>query len=314
MGTKDGPVGSSSSPEVSKVPGEFDPGPGAAPVWAVGDWWTYTVEYPNAGESNQLTIVVYNEDAGNWYLSGHDRKGNELAEFSHYPPLGAWTKSGFEPTIHGFKIPLFKFPLTDGKTWTDKYRDQDAAWKATAKGSAFEITMTQGGAPPTLTFTYDRAIGFLKNLEFTFGNTRMTLVASGHGYTQPVSVLTFTEHVHGPFPIVRANPSAGAPTPPKTETFTVAGDKALLWGFYYGGAPGAYQFLMGPSQSAPDNGIERHPQTTDAAAAFLWGEILQPAADEWGVAASGATTENGGFVFAEALEVAETLVTPKLKA
>ncbi|HEX9816798.1 MAG TPA: hypothetical protein VGB18_07450 [Candidatus Thermoplasmatota archaeon] len=286
--------------------------PGAAPVWALGDWWTYSIEYPNSGDSDTTTVVVYKEDGGNWYLATDTRQGGELAEFSHYPILGPWTKAGVQPTIHSALIPFFKFPLSDGKTWTDPYRGTPASWKAVKAGNVFELEVVIEDGQ-TVTYGYDRAVGFLTHLEYGFGgtpNTIMNLLRNGDNYTGSVSVLTFIEHVHGAYAVV--TPPAAAPpssdVPPTATDFTVGDAQFLLWGFFYGGAPGAYEFTLNPREGSETEGVEHHQQTTDAASRFLWGEIADPRTGSWGLLAAGVS--NGpGFVFAEALEVNEETVS-----
>lgn len=300
----------SASPGTATVETEADPG--SAPVWAVGDWWTYSIEYPTAAEADTTTLVVYTEDGGDWYLAADTRKGGLLAEFSHYPTLGAWTKTGLQPTIHDALVPFFKWPLTDGKTWTDPYRGLPASWTATKAGNGFELEVVIEDGQ-TVTYGYDRTVGFLTHLEYGFGGTPdtiMKLVRNGHNYTGPVSVLRFTQHVHDAYAVVTP-PAAAAPSgdvPPTATDFTVGDGQFLLWGFFYGGAPGAYEFTLNPREGSETEGVEHHKQNTDSVIRFLWGEIAEPRPGPWGMLAAGVS--NGpGFVFAEALEVEEEILS-----
>lgn len=281
---------------------------GAPPRWRVGDWWTYSVEYVQPPQTFDMTIVVYGVEGADWLVSSTDRAQNIAAEFSHYPTLGAWS-ANLEGTIHGAKIPFFKWPLTDGKTWDDPYRGIPATWAAktsdvqTPKGRVpgFDVAMKADDGQYA-NYSYAPSVGWFTKLEQGFGSpaVRMTLKDSGHAYAGKVSVLQFTEHMHRPLAVLAPDPSTGAPLPQSTQSFTVTAGGTLAWGFYYGGAPGDYSLSFQPVGAG--DGVRAGGQTTDHGIQAAFGEVKAPVAGSW-VAAGGGVAAAPGFAFGEILEV-----------
>jgi hypothetical protein len=285
--------------------------PGAAPEWRLGDWWTYKVEFVASELTFDMTIVVYGQDGSSWLLSSNDRAANIQAEFSHFPTLGRWTQTDLQPTIHGAPIPFFRWPLSDGKSWDDPYRGIPATWNAKAAQVAtpngttdgFDLALeVQDGQYAN--YTYARSVGWFTKLEQGFGSpaVRMKLTAYGRDFKGQVSVLTYVEHLHGPLPVLAADPGT---TPPQTEpqrVFEVGSGGTLAWGFYYGGAPGAYGFTFHPAGGDATAGASTSGQPVDGTVHFEYGEVTNPPAGQW-VSMGGGASHGFGFAFGEILEV-----------
>lgn len=298
-----------------------------APRWQLGDWWEYEFEFPLAGHTGTARIVVVEEDGASWKVSTTDATVNLLAEFAHYPNLGRVQRSDLGQSIHGADIPFFQWPLAEGKTWVEPYRAGTGTWTVkaqpqhTARGplEGFDISMRVDSGEAA-EYGYAPEAGWFTKLEFGFPgvtNTKMRLRDWGNNHSTPVSVMTFDEHVHKPFPVVGPSTPPAAPSAPATDaqvTFNHGDGQDMLWGFFYGGAPGAYGATIRPRLPGQHEGVTRNANPSTAVPALVWGMIADAPAGAWETVASGATQAPGGFLFVEVLGYAETLRVPGASA
>lgn len=94
----------------------------AAPVWEIGDWWTY--EYVKTGRSgltDTFTIVVAAETATHYLVGMPDEHFSDLALIYHTPPIGEVRKSDLMWDPHDTPLEWLRFPITEGDEWTTNW-------------------------------------------------------------------------------------------------------------------------------------------------------------------------------------------------
>lgn len=290
------------------------------PVWSVGDWWSYNVEYLGAlPKTYDAKIVVYAEDSEAWYLTSDNREMILRAGFNHYPTLGKVKKSDLGEFIHGQEVAFFAWPMKNG-TGTARFRDFDAAWSVsfgeldTGKGKVpgFSSVMRRTSDDAViLRHGYSPVAKWFTNLSFSYRggepvDVQFTLQDWGTNYTGEVPVVTIVDKVHRMFPIADAAALA-APTTQATESVTVAEGSSVLLGMFYGGAPGHYEFAMRP-QGYVNEGHGEAFTVADPGVKFWWVELANARAGTW-LGGGGGATNGPGFVFGEMYELHDETVT-----
>lgn len=286
------------------------------PLWTVGDWWQYKVEYLGAlPKTYDAKILVYAEDSEAWYLTSDDRELILRAGFNHYPTLGKVKKADLGEFIHAQDVSFFAWPMKNG-TRTGAFRDFDAAWSVsfaeldTGKGTApgFNTVMRRASDDAViLRHGYSPATKWFTNLSFAFRggdavDVQITLQDWGSNFTGEVPVVDFVDKIHRPFPVLDATAPA-APTAQAHEQVTIASER-ILYGAFWGGAQGEYQFCLdgGGQLSACIGG-----GPSDGAPMFEWYEAPVASGTTISVAGS-AATRGPGFLFGELYELHESTV------
>ena len=290
----------------------------AAPVWQVGDWWSYRVEFFGAlPKTYDARIVVYAEDAEAWYLTSDDRELVLRAGFQHYPTLGKVSKRDLSQFMHGQEVSFFGWPMKNG-TREGPFRDFDARWSVqlaeldTGKGKVpgFATVMRRTSDDAViLRHGYSPATKWFTNLSFAFrgGNAvdvQFALSDWGSNFTGELPVVTLLDKIHRPFPVV----NAGAPAPPQGQAHqqvSIAGDR-ILYGAFWGGAQGEYAFCL-KDQGTTFGACIGAGAPSDGAPEFEWYEATVTPGT---MTVSGYAVTNGwGFLFGELYEIVDETVT-----
>jgi hypothetical protein len=296
-------------------------GSGALPVWQVGDWWSYQVDYAS-GESHLAKLIVYDEDSANYYVTADDRALILRAAFTHYPTLGAVAKTDLSQTIHGVKVEALRFPMMNG-TWSGAYRDFPATWTTTAatlptgKGpvEGFITTMrNDDDGLVRITNGWSAATQWYTHFIFDFdgvapADVTYTLLDWGSDFRGTFPVVEVIDHVHRPFPTLAVAPPDVPQAPDALDAladFEIQ-DGSILWGFFAAaGGPGLFRIQIGHESSGAYHEMEWRPGT--AGGTFQWEEIEAPDAGSWGLSATG-VAQSSAFLFVEAYEVRTTTAT-----
>lgn len=300
-------------------------GPVKAPLWNVGDWWSYQVDY-DSGESYDARFVVHAEDSGRYLVTADDRELVLRAAFTHYPTFGAVSASDLSQDVHGTKVQYLRFPLQHDN-WTGTFRDFPASYTTvpgtvqTGKGPLDGFVTTMRNSDDGLVRMsngYSPEAKWFTNFTFDFDGVApqdvvYTLQDWGANHTGSLPVLEVVDGVHRVFPTLAlpapdpANPPAVPPAPPAVaeshDTMEIAGEgSSLLWGLFAGaGGQGVFEFsLSQPQSGAPPHHFEWQP--TGFASLFEWGEIPNAAPGQWEVLCTGAA-QGFAFMFCETYEV-----------
>lgn len=104
------------------------------PAWNIGQGWTYAVETP--GKPTRTFEMMLAEDRSDlWVVASNDRaQALHHAVYSTNPVLGRISKTTLSPFQSGKTVDMFRFPLTDGKTWTAKFFGEDMTFTARYAG------------------------------------------------------------------------------------------------------------------------------------------------------------------------------------
>lgn len=256
------------------------PEPGAAPDWAVGQWWTYSVEYSTQA-GDPLTAVVASASPAAYVLAaGSEAWAKQEAAFGH-PLLGAITRPDLAMTgwSDGATWSLLQFPLRDGSTWTTTL--PNLAWDV-VDGETVEAQVqatqdasigTAGGYRLAATWegstlieaTYDNAaqwFGMLQVNDVDPGQepleVRFTLTESGNASkgaftAQAREVLAFDDlSGFSDVPVLGGGQPFTDPPAPMHQFTMEGGDGAMLYGVVWGETvAGARQMVLTDPANQP---------------------------------------------------------------
>lgn len=147
---------------------------GLAPVWNVGDWWTYRV-------SNGDTFQAVVASAGSSYqlLTPNNRTALQEAifDFSTLGNIGT-DLSGDQG---GGRVKYFDFPLEQNKTWSLTVDGLQLRAKAVIDRNDWLITATDGNATQ-LVYRYSPVTKWFTSIEWKYQGFSATLDRSGADY------------------------------------------------------------------------------------------------------------------------------------
>lgn len=324
-------------PSSSAAATDADPGAGGAtfdfeagipvPLWSVGDWWQYRVEF-NSGETYDSKTVVYAEDGSSYYVTSEDRELLLRSGITHYPTFGPVTKSRLNQLIHGVEVGFLRFPMMNA-SWEAPYRDFTGVYHsgfaqlATAKGPVpgFFTVMHHGGDGLfRMSNGWSPIPKWFTNFTFDFDgipplDVTITLQDWGTNYTGTLPVVELVEGVHRPFPTVVVGPPdpASPPNPSQAPAATATfmkrdGGTSMLVSMFAGaGGAGSFEYRL-TSAASPATGFEYAWRPTSAGSHFEWHEVTAAPAGEWRVTGGG-SAQASAFLFLEAYEVMDAGVT-----
>jgi hypothetical protein len=303
------------------------PDPRALPVWNVGDWWSYNVEFAS-GESYRARIVVHDEDGGNYLITPDDRELLLRAAFPHHPNFSPVAKADLSQTVHGEKVEHLRFPMANA-TWTATYRGAPTEYRVaeatlqTGKGSVEGFVTTIRNADDgrlRMSNGWSAEVKWYTNLTWDFDGhgppeVTYTLNEWGSDAAGTFPVLTVRDLVHRPFPTIGvptpdpADPPGLPPDdlPEATEAVAISEGSSLLWGmFAVAGGNGLFRAQIGHESSGAYEVMEWQPSAADEH--FAWAMVESPDPGQWGLSAGGAAQE-WAFLFVEAFEIVAGEVT-----
>lgn len=108
------PEGGSLPAALTGLPGWSSLLPLEAPAWERSQWWSYRVHLLESGRAWETTLIVYRVDDDQYRLATNSSRGTGLG----IPFRGNVTRSDLNPFLDDEPLPLFRFPLYDGKQWT----------------------------------------------------------------------------------------------------------------------------------------------------------------------------------------------------
>lgn len=107
-----------------------------APVWSIGDWWTYDIS-----GSGPVTWVVTEDLGSDWMVDVDDAAwAFDHAAFAQISTIGRVSKAHLDGSQEDGAVHFFDFPLAENKTWSLTW--DGMAWQARAvdvAGSTVEI-------------------------------------------------------------------------------------------------------------------------------------------------------------------------------
>lgn len=148
------------------VPGVLGPShaeeePADRPGWQEDDWWSFRVEVPDGGHAAS-TFVVH-EAGPDGYQLGSNRSNGFFGI-----PFHGDVDQDLNPKVAGERWEMFRFPLEDGDSWTQRFLGHvvttsvEAAEVPGPEGAldGYRLTAEAYGAP-IATYTYTPETGWL---------------------------------------------------------------------------------------------------------------------------------------------------------
>lgn len=148
------------------VPGVLAPSatgdePADRPDWRADDWWSFRVEVPDGGHASS-TFVVHEAEPDGYHLGSNRSNG-----FFGIPFHGEVDRD-LNPKVAGERWDMFRFPLEDGDSWTQRFLGHlvtthvEAAQVPGPDGAVdgYRLTAEAYGAP-VATYTYASETGWL---------------------------------------------------------------------------------------------------------------------------------------------------------
>lgn len=182
----------STGPTTGSVSGTANEHPAEAnaavepPAWKVGDWWNYTIILGGSGRTSFSDVV--SEDRGaDWFLDTDNPATAFRNARSDISKLGEIRKSDLAGSQGTTRVEFFQWPLADGKNWTTTWDGQSVHIVATQKGPGlFVLAATRADGTLHAAYTYDRALGWFRDLTYTDAkgtpDLAFSLASSGHAY------------------------------------------------------------------------------------------------------------------------------------
>ncbi|HEV8361660.1 MAG TPA: hypothetical protein VGR28_14520 [Candidatus Thermoplasmatota archaeon] len=204
----------------------------APPQWAVGEWWTYSVEsllFP--GHTLNLTRVVAGDEPGRYLVGMPADDYVDEVFVDHFPGMGQIDRAtlGFE--AHDLMFEPLRFPLAEGANWTTHWYSgapMNASVTSVANGTA-EIHLDHPTRATDL--VYDAALGEIASMEIQ-GYLRYEVTGHGFGYQGKVVVPYNVDLVvcHGRALVVEAIDDCALDIAPRlpVETVPIHGDYTRL--------------------------------------------------------------------------------------
>lgn len=301
-----------------------------APNWVLGHWFGYHVLFgPEDDTGFHYDSAVVEERGGKWFLASAEPNVAKYEAIIDLPFLGEFNKNDLSTTAFGQTWNIFKFPLSDGLTWTQTmtlgdFESQetatvDIAFTATYDKAistqdgdrpGFEIEATTKDGIPFLKYDYVPAVGWFAHMyiydptaedpteEWDF---HLMTMGSGDDWTGTYYVDTADQLLaHSRDMWVDAENPAASQVPQNSPyaPFTVAEGQSELYGFIW-----SYAFAGAHETFVVDPAGNRHQSEALAPGMVCSGcegetgvevSIPDPAAGEWKAITAGAGAAAGG--------------------
>lgn len=163
-----------------------------APVWSVGDHWTYATT--GAGTYD----LVVTEDLGNaWRIEATGEQVSFFDARTDVSTMGPQRKSDLAGSQNGTTVEFFRWPLTVGATWSTTWDGVEREITVVSiDGGVAELEAREGDVV-RVSYSYDARAGWFGHFTFhnddgsvSFGST---LQSSGEGFTGEVLRWTLEE-------------------------------------------------------------------------------------------------------------------------
>lgn len=167
-----GAPGNETAPRPPSVP---------APVWELGDAWSYAIRSPGRELSHEL--VVFRADGEHWWLGVENRTlALEHALRGTNPLLGRIHYDILSPHERGRHAGMYSFPLEDAKAWSGDLFGR--TWQFEARWSAEQGRYLVEGASPgeaRIALDYESTVEWFTGLRITSGGgEELALSLQGH--------------------------------------------------------------------------------------------------------------------------------------
>lgn len=248
---EDGGSGAAASTDGGLAAGNAtsDPAPVAAPVWQVGQSWTWTLSSGALDGEVSATTVVLAADGGTYdFGATNTQEAASLYPF-HLVGVGAVDAGTLAWQAHGTPVQLLRFPLRHGDVFTADF------WSAPGAQVTIEATTIEapGGAQPGYrsTVAYSGGGTFLQ-ADYAPALGQFTRVASHFGSETPFAEARLARAEGGatgtPFRVTdlaRFTASAGDPSSLAPRPFTMpAGSEIAMLACFLPGDQGFYSAQM----------------------------------------------------------------------
>lgn len=164
-----------------------------APGWALGEWWTYTIEASDYGTEGTFTVVVAGEDADDYLVGIPADQEDVLGSIFHIPGIGLVAKEDLTYDAHDAPFKLLDFPLEQGESWASTYwggtEMEIAVESVDGTEATLSVTRPADTGDTVGTLVYDATIGNI--VSFTPSQDpayNLELVDHGFDYEGPIKV------------------------------------------------------------------------------------------------------------------------------
>lgn len=230
------------TPPPAQSRGAPEVGAAAAPLWSVGDWWTWEISSERFGAYEVTTVVAAHDDSG-YAVGVTDLAAGLRSVWFHVPPMGIVDPQNLAWEMHDTPAVLLDLPLADGKTWDGELEGDQVTFTASAGPRGFDVLGVYEHGSTALTFTWsDEARTFL-DISVHYGSSTpwgtARLLRHGSGHTDPVHLLLADDALLA---------GARMPGAPRAPTAFVIPDDAthVVIGCLLTAGPGAFGIDFAP--------------------------------------------------------------------
>jgi hypothetical protein len=225
-------------------------GAAAAPIWQVGQWWTWRLEASAAPEPMEATTVVLAADGASYSIGSPDAGAAAQAYPFHLVGLGPVARDTLAWQAHGVPVRFLRFPVVDGDSWTADF------WGAPGATVTVRSATVAGPGGPEPGFRSEASYaggGLFAAASWSPARGQFVQVQSYFGGPDPFATASLVAEGLGgvegrPFVATDlARRSASAADPPSLAPVEVAvPDEAdlVLMACFLGGGPGLHQAVL----------------------------------------------------------------------
>lgn len=207
------------------------------PTWAVRDHWTYAIG------DGKATYVVTADLGSDWMVdTDSDERAFQNAR-DDVSRLGPQRKGDLAGSQGSDRVEFFRWPLTDGKTWSTRWDHQAVTITAHVRGPVAHLEAVDGNGVRVYNYTYDSAVGWFRSLKRynPDGSLLIALELDSHGHGWSGTAVRYTLK-----PLYSANGTNGG-----ADAFPIQPDANAtdLWLAYHltCGSQGGYSIALAPA-------------------------------------------------------------------
>lgn len=234
-----------------------------APLWTVGEYWTFDTVFSESLGGGSLTssVVVAFADGDSYTLLSDSRDAAMFEAMFDLPFFGDFDKATLDTTFGGVPFKYYDWPLSEGKSWTAEFDPGFEAPEPYTFHAAFmpEIPTPAGALPgydihgidpdDFVAFQYDyvpalhwfnHVYWFNEEFPNDLSKADVHLMVTDHGFNWRGELITFAQELAlekfwamDPTMQMQSTPVT---TEPPVETFTIAEGATDVGGLWFAGA------------------------------------------------------------------------------
>jgi hypothetical protein len=195
------------------------------PAWALGDAWTYSVD------GSETTYVITAETATDWLMETDSAERAFAEQREDISRLGPQRKSDLAGSQGADRVEFFRWPLTDGASWSTRWDGQTVTIAASVgvMGDA-GLTATDEAGNVVYRYSYQEATRWFTQLDrYAPDGTQevsLRLTKAVRNWTGNVAQWSLQPIIEGSGPAGVSPPVVGGP-------FEVAAGTTDLWAEYH---------------------------------------------------------------------------------